>query len=303
MEVDSATRPGDWTRRDREEGTEAWHRAQLHLMCQACALPSPADAKRLAALHFKTIVQRAAVYNWFDLVRAAQGHEIVWPATAWLVASQFARFDKIGHATEVMTFTTPFTGDRVTIFRADLGERADRGLTTAREWTEGVFERDGGRILASGSTLDDMVAFANAGNKRIFEDVWSTHFVPVFRKGLAGQRIVGSAAEKWDSDMVDEEQLRIIEPEYIKHVKHGNPRLGKLLNELMTCEDFVKIDRAIKGQLGLCRSGLDVMNPHDRVFYGKHVVVPFYKRAAADGTYAKMRPEQAYAIRAPITCG
>lgn len=301
MELDSALGPADWTPKDREEGTEKWHRAQLHLMCQA-ANGTAAVARQIAQGHFKTIVQRTAFYNWFDQIRLLQGHEVVWVGCAWLVASQFARFDTLGNATKITTFSPPFGAGRVTFYWRSSGEVLDGLLTRGREVYKGVANADGGRMIAFGQTLDDLVAFANAGNKKIFEDVYAEHLPPLFAKGLRGQRLVGGQAVAWDLEMISKEQREIIAPEYIKHVTHGNPRLAQVLNELMSCEDFVRGDREDHGQLALCRSGLDVMNPEDRVTYGRDVVAVFYRKAVADGSLAKIRPRQAYKPAAPITC-
>lgn len=302
MEIDAALGPADWTPKDREEGTERWHRAQLHLMCQA-AHGTSAVARQIAQQHFKTIVQRTAFYNWFDQVRLAQGHEVVWVGCAWLVASQFARFDTLGNATKITSFSPPFGAGQINLYWRSSSEVFDGLLTQAREVYKGATAADPGRAIAAGKTLDDLVAFAKAGNRRIFEDVYAAHLPPLFLKGLRGQRLVGKEAEAWDLAMIHKEQREIIEPEYIKHVAHGNPHLAKVLNELLACEDFVRGDREDQGQVALCRSGLDVMKAEDRVTYGRDVVAVFYRKAAGDGRLAKMRPKQAYTPKAPITCG
>jgi len=317
MEVRSAVSPTDWTQDDREEGTERWHRSQLTLMCMA-AHGDQAQAAAIARTHYKTIVQRAAFYNWFDQMRLLQGHEVVWPGTAWIVASQFAKFDTIGNATEVTHFNiwqTKRPDGGVVNYELSVGYKglwnrvAIVGIWS-RELTETAWELDWRRTRYAGKTLDDLVEFANAGNKTIFEDVYPRFLAPLFLRGLKGLRLTGHAAESWDNEMIRVEQTQIVEPVYTTYVKQKNPHLGHVLNELMECEDFVTLSRRTNqvfygktsGQLALCASNLDVTDPAARVKYAHEFVVKYYKSASKDGSIETLRPPRKYVPTGPLMC-
>jgi len=301
MEVDAPVHVQDWSRKDREEFTARWHQANLSLMCEA-AKGSAERAKQLATWHFRTIVQRAAVHDWFDQVRIAQGHDVVWAGTAWLVASQFARFDTVGNAIKLGSFKPPLTSTTYVVsFRSNFEGVVAFGFRF-REVTESVLEWNGERALKLGRTYDDLVAFANAGNKAIFEDVWSTHLLDLFRKGLAGQRIIGREAAEWDVRMVEIEQRTIVEPVYIRHGVTAGSDLGHVLNEMMECEDFLWLGQWAGSALPMCKSGYDATSAESRVRYGLDVMVPFYKTLAA-GRLRDRRLKQKVQVTAPITCG
>ncbi len=300
MEVAKPVAAEDWSRQDREDFTERWHLANLRLMCQATRL-SPQGARALADRHFKTIVQRAAAYDWFDQVRIAQGHEVVWAGTAWVVASQFAKFDTVGNAIKIGSFKPPLSDTTYDVsFRGNFEGVAALGFRF-REITESVLERDPGRALKLGRTYDDLVTFANAGNKQIFEDVYSSHLPNLFRKGLLGQRLIGQEAVEWDKQMVETEQRTIVEPVYVRHGVTRESQLGKVLNEMVECEDFLTLGQWAGGALAMCQTGFDVTNAADRVRYGLQVMVPFY-RSLAKGKLREKRAKQAHQVKPPITC-
>ncbi len=301
MEVDSPVAPEDWSPADRERFTARWHASQLALLCRANQ-GGEAEAKAIAVAHYKTIVQRAAFYDWFDQVRAAQGHDIVWPGTAWIVASQFARFDTIGNAIKLGSVTPPLSDRKHTIYVRSIREELTSYGTLYREWQEAVLELDPGRALQAGDTYEALVRFANDGNRTIFEDVYSRHLPPVFRRGLAGGPLKESEARAWDEKMVCVEQTKIVQPVYVRHGVGGRSRIGHVLNELMRCEDVVRPMQMAVGAADLCRDGFDVTDPDSRKRYGIDVVVPYYRKLAADGTLARVRQAQEVRPVSPVSC-
>jgi hypothetical protein len=120
---DQPTQPSDWSYSDRVNFTERWNRANaLNLM------RGPSGAQE-----YRTITQRAAFYNWFDQIRKVQKHEIMWPAAAWVVASQMANIEDA------------VKSETLAVRRAAIGRTVDS---------------------------DRLLQFAKDGNKAIFDDVF-----------------------------------------------------------------------------------------------------------------------------------
>jgi hypothetical protein len=83
MEVSSAGGVTDWSLEDRRDFTAAWNRANVMNLMRG----------RDAALEYRSIRQRTDFYNWFDQIREIQGHDILWPAAAWIVAAQMVSLE------------------------------------------------------------------------------------------------------------------------------------------------------------------------------------------------------------------
>jgi hypothetical protein len=81
-EIDDPSSPVDWSYADRIGFTRRWNYAN----CLNLYMAAPDQYKKIA--------QRAAFYDWFDQIRERQGHEILWPAAAWVVAMQMSNVDK-----------------------------------------------------------------------------------------------------------------------------------------------------------------------------------------------------------------
>ena len=232
-EVAAAASVKDWTISDRESFSASWNRANvLNLMSGATG-----------AAEYKTITQRTAFYNWFDQIREIQGHGIKWCAAAWIVASQMKNLDD---------------GIKMAMLRA---------------WTEAArisYAMDG--IPPEGiADVNTLIAFGNAGNKAIFDDVFS-RLQGAFVRGLKGQVIVGDEANAWDRDTLQNEQFKVVQPLYdrfagqdkalqymLADMASGN---GLFTVSLLTCPKF-------QG---------DIMRPGDRYNHGLNVVVPFYNK-------------------------
>jgi hypothetical protein len=83
-EINSPSLPTDWAYSDRTSFTGRWNDANVFNLMR----PSTGYEE------YRTISQRAAFYDWFDQIREVQGHEILWPAAAWVVAQQMSNVDK-----------------------------------------------------------------------------------------------------------------------------------------------------------------------------------------------------------------
>jgi len=82
-EVQNPTSAVDWTETDRLAFTERWNGANCFNLL----------AGDRGAREYRTIRQRAYFYDWFDQIREVQGHTILWPAAAWLVATQMSNVE------------------------------------------------------------------------------------------------------------------------------------------------------------------------------------------------------------------
>lgn len=82
-EVEAPQSAVDWTEDDRLAFSERWNGAK----CFNLMRPDQ------GAKEYKTIRQRTYFYDWFDQIRQAQGHEILWPAAAWIVAAQMSNVE------------------------------------------------------------------------------------------------------------------------------------------------------------------------------------------------------------------
>lgn len=80
-EVENPGKATDWTFADRDRFTNRWNDANC--FCLLAGTPE----------EYKTIRQRAYFYTWFDQIREVQGHEILWPAAAWIVATQMSNVE------------------------------------------------------------------------------------------------------------------------------------------------------------------------------------------------------------------
>lgn len=82
-EVGSPQSAVDWTEDDRLSFSERWNGANCFNLMR------PSDGFK----EYKTIRERQYFYDWFDQIREVQGHQILWPAAAWIVASQMANVE------------------------------------------------------------------------------------------------------------------------------------------------------------------------------------------------------------------
>jgi hypothetical protein len=163
-ELSSPAGPQDWSFADRDGFTERWNRANvLNLMRGASG-----------AAEYQSIAQRTAFYNWFDQIREVQGHEVLWPGAAWIVASMVRNLDDPTR-TAVMTLRRAATG---------------RFQDSTR-----------------------LIEFGRAGNKAIFDDAFA-RLKELFERGLRGQKLTGAEALAWDQMMVRREQFDVVHPVY-----------------------------------------------------------------------------------------
>ncbi len=165
-EVDSPAGPRDWTFQDRDDFTAAWNRANvLNLM-------RGADGSQ----EYQSIRQRMAFYDWFDQIREVQKQDILWPAAAWIVASQMASLEN-----PVRTL----------------------GMTVRRAFTLDF------------RTSAKLIMFGKAGNKAIFDNVFPK-LKAVFERGIKGRPLVGTEATEWDAATLHAEQFDVVQPVYVQ---------------------------------------------------------------------------------------
>ena len=78
----SVLKEGQWLKKDRKKETLNWHKANLfHL------------ANDTGFKNYTTICQIHDFYNWFDLEREKQGHEIEWIGIAAIATHQLSYID------------------------------------------------------------------------------------------------------------------------------------------------------------------------------------------------------------------
>ena len=75
----------DWTEADRLSFTRRWNDANAFNLMR----------RNAGFKEYQTIRQRAFFYDWFDQIREVQGHEILWPAAAWIVAMQMSNVENL----------------------------------------------------------------------------------------------------------------------------------------------------------------------------------------------------------------
>ena len=177
-ETSSPGSAADWTFQDRDTFTARWNRA--------CAINLMSGAR--GAQQYASIGQRTAFYNWFDQIREIQGHTILWPAAAWIVASQMRSLED------------PIRTAGLTVRRAASGRFED-------------------------STR--LIAFGRDGNKAIFDDVFP-RLKEVFERGLRGNRLTGAEADGWDRQTLRHEQFDVVQPIYQRHAGADAAMAGEL---------------------------------------------------------------------------
>lgn len=210
-EVGTLASAADWTENDRLAFTASWNDANcINLMRGA-----------RGAAEYRTIRQRAFFYDWFDQIREVQGHTILWPAAAWIVALQMSNTENL-----------------------------------LRNW------------LIS----DEMEAFAAAGNKAIFDDVFP-RLAEVFQDGLRGRMLTGEAAREWDRATLHHEQFDVVDPIYAAHLS-AHPELLDEMTDLASGRGIFAAGGVAIG-FALDFSG-DIRRPNERFRHGMSVVVPFY---------------------------
>jgi hypothetical protein len=177
-EVDHPTQLSDWSYSDRVNFTERWNRANaLNLM------RGPSGAQE-----YRTITQRAAFYDWFDQIRKVQKHETMWPAAAWVVASQMGNVED------------PVRSGVLAARRAAIGRTVDS---------------------------DRLLQLAKDGNKAIFDDVFP-RLKEVFERGLKGDPLRGERATTWDKEVLHREQFDVVQPIYQKYAGSDPNMRGEL---------------------------------------------------------------------------
>ncbi len=82
-EVEAPKSAVDWTEDDRLTCSATWNGANCFNLMR------PGEG----AKEYKTIRQRTYFYDWFDQIREVQGHGIMWPAAAWIVAAQMSNVE------------------------------------------------------------------------------------------------------------------------------------------------------------------------------------------------------------------
>jgi hypothetical protein len=256
-EVDTAAAGGDWTKSDRLSFTSAWNRANvLNLMRGASG-----------ASEYKTITQRTAFYNWFDQIREMQGHEIMWPAAAWIVAMQMSNMDS---GTQRFLMTAAQTTN-------DIWPLLPIAPVLAFVHGSGVSK-----------TVDTMNRFANEGNTAIFDDVFPK-LAEIFKQGLKTQKVVGKAAQEWDAATLRNEQFKVVDPIYKKYT-NSNPQLSAFLKGLASGNGVFAMGGIAIGN-NLDFKG-DILSPSDRYNHGLNVVTKFYSQFKESITSVRGRIQQ-----------
>ncbi len=134
-ELESASQPTDWTFADRTRFAAQWNDASVFNLLRGAA----------GSEEYKTIAQRASFYDWFDQFRELQGHDVLWPAAAFIVATQVGNVDNW-----------------------------KKGLM---DWARGVADKKQGRVLQA------VKEFAYAANQAILDDVFPK-LGEIFKCGL-----------------------------------------------------------------------------------------------------------------------
>lgn len=175
-EVDAPQSAVDWTEDDRLSFTERWNGAN----CFNLMRPSEGFKE------YQTIRQRAYFYEWFDQIREVQGHEILWPAAAWIVALQMSNVENPLKKLFIPNAMTPLAkegnkaifddvfprlaevyqkGLRKNLLRGSDASSWDRETLTREQFTivQPIYER---HIKATPSLKDDLANLA--GGKGIY---------------------------------------------------------------------------------------------------------------------------------------
>ncbi len=165
--------------------------------------------------------------------------------------------------------------------------------TAFYEWMAGVFEAQGHEVQWVGAAYavaslmmrmdneyvgamvdgfnDDIVGFANAGNKMIFDDVFD-RLRSLFILGEEKRPLTGNIAKEWDIETLRREQFDIVDDLYQKLSKN-NPAAVKILEVLSHTTPVPIIDTGMKD---LTFKG-DLLNPQDRFDHGMTNMVEYYK--------------------------
>jgi hypothetical protein len=239
-EVDSPSSPTDWDASDRLNFSARWNRANVLNLMRGAA----------GAEEYKSISQRTSLYNWYDEMREVQGHEVLWPGAAWIVASQMKNLDDPSKLLAIKV-------------RSNLHNLYDL-LATAFESED----RPGSQVVAK------LVKFGNHGNKAIFDDVFPK-LATLFQDGLKGKLLKGEQAKKWDEDTLRHEQFDVVDPIYKIYTKDDKVMVDLLTAMASGSGVFAIGGVAIAG--GLDFSG-DILNPADRYKHGMVVVTKFYNQ-------------------------
>lgn len=73
---------GNWLRKDRKKQTDVWQQANGYNLQSAEGYQK-----------YESISQISAFYNWFDIERKKQGHEILWIGIASIATGQLSKID------------------------------------------------------------------------------------------------------------------------------------------------------------------------------------------------------------------
>ncbi len=116
----------------------------------------------------------------------------------------------------------------------------------------------------------DVVNFANAGNKAIFNDVFGD-LRGLYDKGASGSPLKGEAAKLWDANILYKEQFIIVQPIYLKQNVATIMELSRMAK-----------GEGIYGAAFLFQEELkftgNILNPQDRYNHGMNRVVPYYNK-------------------------
>ena len=116
----------------------------------------------------------------------------------------------------------------------------------------------------------DVVNFANAGNKAIFNDVFGD-LRGLYNKGASGSPLKGEAAKLWDANILYKEQFVIVQPIYQKQ----NAATIMELSKMAKGEGIYGLGYLFQEEL---KFEGNILNPQDRYNHGMNKVVPYYNK-------------------------
>lgn len=126
--------------------------------------------------------------------------------------------------------------------------------------------------LIASMTSDDVIKFANEGNKAIFDDVFDN-----LRDLYNGNVLKGDAASKWDASTLTHEQRDVVQPIYARQ----SSETIKTLQSLAEGTGFkAALGKIFDGRFpigGPLKFSGNISNWEDRYNHGMNKAVPFYK--------------------------
>jgi hypothetical protein len=135
---------------------------------------------------------------------------------------------------------------------------------------------------------DRVIAFAHAGNKKIFDDV-IPRLKDVYMRGLRGNPITGGEAKQWDRDTLHHEQFDVVQPLYEIYARTDVTVRTQLQNMASGSGIYAMGGVAIGFRLDFVG---DIMLPQDRYDHGMNKVLGFYQQFKLAIDSARRREEQ-----------